>query len=49
MHFAAQNYVGYLSLLVLKEEYDNKQNFNFDVNIKSGLNATPLHFAVIFR
>lgn len=24
-------------------------NFVFDVNLKSGLQATPLHFAVIFR
>lgn len=49
LHFAAQNYAGYLSLLVMKYEMDRRNDFNFDINIKSGLQATPLHFAVIFR
>ena len=49
VHFAAQNYRGFLSLLLLKEEYDHKWNFLLDINIRSGLLATPLHFAVIFR
>jgi hypothetical protein len=49
LHFAAQNYSGYLSLIVLSEQLHGKYNFKFDVDIRSGLLATPLHFAVIFR
>jgi len=33
----------------MKEVYTFTQDFVFDVNIRSGLNATPLHFAVINR
>lgn len=36
-------------MMLLKDEYDRKYNFILDVNIRSGLLATPLHFAVIFR
>lgn len=49
LHFAAQNYTGYLSLMVLRNQFDTKFDFKFDINIRSGLEATPLHFAVIFR
>ncbi len=38
-----------MSLLVLNQKYDGKDRFNFDVNARSGIYATPLHFAVIFR
>lgn len=47
VHFAAQNYRGFLSLQLLKEDYSRK--FILDIDIRSGLLATPLHFAVIFR
>ena len=43
-HFAAQNYNGYLSLLLLKYNFQQ-----FDANCRSALQATPLHFAVINR
>ena len=43
LHFAAQNYTGYLSLLVLYEWPD----FLFCVEQRSDMQATPLHFAVI--
>jgi ankyrin repeat protein len=49
LHFAAQNYTGYLSLMVLRNQFDTKFDFKFDINTRSGLEATPLHFAVIFR
>jgi len=45
LHYAAQNYAGYLSLLVMYDEL----KYPFDVNQQSGMKATPLHFAVIFR
>ena len=49
LHYAAQNYRGYLSLLLMKHQYDGKRQFVFNVDVKSKLLATPLHFAVIFR
>lgn len=34
---------------MLHDEYDGKQGFVFNVDQRSDLHATPLHFAVIFR
>ena len=47
-HFAEQNYQGYIGLLALYD-YSERYGYIFDANKKSGLDATPLHFAVIFR
>jgi len=33
----------------MHNEFDGKNNFKFDANIMTSLNASPLHFAVIFR
>jgi len=33
----------------MKHQYNGKRQFVFDVDVKSKLLATPLHFAVIFR
>jgi hypothetical protein len=33
----------------MAEQYSRKEKFILDVNIRSGLLATPLHFAVISR
>ena len=41
MHYAAQNYSGYMSILILVK------NHGFDVNVKSTIGATPLHFAIV--
>ena len=41
MHYAAQQYSGYLSILILVKEY------KFDVNIRDKIQATPLHFAIL--
>lgn len=41
MHCAAQTYVGFMSILILREEY------KFPVNQKDAYQGTPLHFAVI--
>lgn len=48
LHYAAQQYTGYLSMLAIRE-YDQKNDYKFDVNCRTGLKATPLHFAVICR
>ena len=41
MHYAAQQYSGYLSILLLVKKY------NFEVNIRDKIRATPLHFAIL--
>jgi ankyrin repeat protein len=49
LHFAAQNYSGYLAILILSSSLDGKRGFKFDPNVKTDLGATPLHFAVIHK
>lgn len=34
---------------MLHDEFKDKNGFKFDANTMSGLEASPLHFAVIFR
>ena len=34
-------------MLCMKEKKLKKYGFEFDINLRSGLQATPLHFAVI--
>lgn len=46
MHYAAQNYCGYLSLLAL-HSYQETHGFRFAVNRRSATKATPLHYAVL--
>lgn len=41
MHCAAQQYAGYISLLILRKEYEQ------DVNCRDAYLATPLHFAIL--
>ena len=41
MHCAAQQYAGYISILILRREYD------YDVNVRDAFQATPLHFAIL--
>lgn len=41
MHYAAQSYAGYLSILVLVEKHA------ISVNIRDKILATPLHFAIL--
>ena len=41
MHYAAQQYSGYLSILLLVKKY------NFDVNVRDKIQASPLHFAIL--
>mgnify|MGYP000639700077 CR=1 FL=1 len=41
MHCAAQQYAGYISLLVLHKEFEQ------DVNARDAYQATPLHFAIL--
>ena len=41
MHLAAQTYTGYLSMLVLHNEY------SFEVSPRDNYQATPLHFAIM--
>ena len=41
LHYAAQQYSGYLSILLLVKKYD------FDVNIRDRIQASPLHFAIL--
>lgn len=36
-------------MLIMKENYSNYKGFKFDVDAQSGMQASPLHFAVIFR
>lgn len=42
LHLAAQQYNGYMSLLVLI-----KENHYFNVNVRDNFKATPLHFAIL--
>ena len=41
MHFAAQYYNGYISILILVKKH------SFSVNSKDKIQATPLHFAIL--
>jgi len=41
LHCAAQQYYGYISILILIKEY------GFDVNSRDNFQATPLHFAIL--
>ena len=41
MHCAAQSYQGYISILILRNE------FNYQVNGRDAYRATPLHFAIL--
>ena len=41
MHCAAQSYQGYISILILRNE------FNFNMNGRDAYRATPLHFAIL--
>ena len=43
MHCAAQSYQGYISILILRNE------FGCDVNDRDAYEATPLHFAILKR
>lgn len=43
MHCAAQTYTGSLSILILAKIH------NFDVNMKDNKDATPLHFATMYK
>ena len=41
MHCAAQQYAGYISILILHRDFD------YDVNVRDAFQATPLHFAIL--
>ena len=43
MHYAAQKYAGYISILILVKKYD------FSVNVRDKIEATPLHFAILHK
>ena len=43
MHCAAQSYQGYISILILHNE------FGYEVNGRDAYRATPLHFAILKR
>lgn len=43
VHCAAQTYTGSLSIIVLCKL------FNFDVNLRDNKDATPLHFATMYK
>ena len=47
-HFAAKDYNGYLSLVMMKNGFDSVK-FLFDVDRRTKVGATPLHFAIFER